>query len=189
MQLTKAYNLTFTVHPALCSSSTIAKAYRSKALQYHPDKNPSAKPEQFQAISEAYKVLSDPEKRQLYDDYGPALKPRLREAFARLAPLLLSLATGFVGSSVKTYSSLLSARAMCGWETCLMGVAGVFYCYHPSAKDGAKDGANPPTEPEKEMLSLSDYVTITSMGLLVGNVSGWAASSVVLFCKAIVLGS
>ncbi|CAI5719831.1 unnamed protein product [Hyaloperonospora brassicae] len=167
------------------SSSTIAKAYRSKALQYHPDKNRNAKPEQFQAISEAYKVLSDPEKRQLYDDYGPALKPRLRETFARLAPLLLSLATGFVGSSVKTYSSLLSARAMCGWETCLMGIAGVFYCYHP----GTKDGAKPPTEPEKEMMSLSDYVAITAMGLLVGNVSGWAASSVVLFCKAIALGS
>uniref|UniRef100_A0AAV1TRJ5 J domain-containing protein n=1 Tax=Peronospora matthiolae TaxID=2874970 RepID=A0AAV1TRJ5_9STRA len=167
------------------SSSVIARAYRSKALQFHPDKNPTALPEQFQAITEAYEVLSDPEKRQLYDYYGPTLKPRLSEAFARLAPLLLPLATGFIGSSVCTYDSSLSARAACGYEVGLMGVAGVFYCY----RRGAKDSAKPQTKPQKEMLSLSDYVTITSVGLLIGNVSGWAASSIVLLCKAIVFGS
>ncbi|KAG6616482.1 uncharacterized protein IUM83_18465 [Phytophthora cinnamomi] len=165
------------------SPSVIVKAYRSMALKYHPDKNPSAEPEQFQAITEAYEVLSDPEKRRLYDHYGPSLKPRLGETFAQLAPLLLSFATGLVGSSARTYSGAFSARAMFGWELCLVGVAGAYYCYRPAA------AAKPQAKPKREVVSVSDYVTITSMGLLMGNFTGWAATSVVVFCKAVVLGS
>ncbi|KAF1778728.1 DnaJ domain, conserved site [Phytophthora cactorum] len=99
------------------SPSVIVKAYRSMALKFHPDKNPNAEPEQFQAITEAYEVLSDPEKRRLYDHYGPSLKPCLGETFAQLAPLLLSFATGFVGSSARAYSGTLSTRAMFGWRS------------------------------------------------------------------------
>ena len=54
------------------SSDDIKKAYRKKALQYHPDRNPGD-PEaekQFKKISEAYEVLSDDKKRQIYDQYG-----------------------------------------------------------------------------------------------------------------------
>lgn len=52
----------------------IKSAYRQLALKYHPDRNPGDKlaEEHFKKISEAYQVLSDPEKRQLYDLYGPA---------------------------------------------------------------------------------------------------------------------
>jgi len=48
----------------------IKAAYRKKAAQYHPDKNPSRDAAaRFREIQEAYEVLSDPERRKAYDDY------------------------------------------------------------------------------------------------------------------------
>jgi molecular chaperone DnaJ len=54
--------------------STIKKAYRQMAMKYHPDKNPgdNEAEERFKAINEAYQVLSDEEKRAVYDRYGKA---------------------------------------------------------------------------------------------------------------------
>ncbi len=50
----------------------IKKAYRRLAVKYHPDKNPGDKTaeEKFKKIAQAYDVLSNPEKRKLYDQYG-----------------------------------------------------------------------------------------------------------------------
>ena len=54
------------------SQEEIKKAYRKTALQFHPDRNPGNKEaeEKFKEAAEAYEILSSPEKRQRYDQYG-----------------------------------------------------------------------------------------------------------------------
>ncbi|XP_055967687.1 dnaJ homolog subfamily B member 2 isoform X1 [Sorex fumeus] len=59
--------------PPNASADDIKKAYRKKALQWHPDKNPDNKEfaeKKFKEVAEAYEVLSDKHKREIYDRYG-----------------------------------------------------------------------------------------------------------------------
>jgi len=66
---TKFYDL-LGVSPT-ASEDDIKRAYRKLAFKYHPDKNKDADaPEKFKALSVAYEVLSDAEKRKRYDQYG-----------------------------------------------------------------------------------------------------------------------
>ncbi|PKS12028.1 hypothetical protein jhhlp_001324 [Lomentospora prolificans] len=69
---TKLYDLLGVTPTA--NDQELKKAYKTGALKYHPDKNahnPAAE-EKFKEISAAYEILSDPQKRQIYDQYGEA---------------------------------------------------------------------------------------------------------------------
>lgn len=107
--------------------SQIKKAYRQKALQYHPDRNkePDAE-EKFKQSSEAYEVLSDPQKRQIYDQFGHAgLEGRGFHGFERMEDIFTSFGdvfeeffgSGFGGFSPFGFGSRRSrSRARAGGD-------------------------------------------------------------------------
>src|SRR5438477_3868506 len=95
----------------------IKSAYRKAALKWHPDRNPENKAEaevKFRECTEAYSVLSDAQKRQIYDTYGHA-------DFPAQAPVRVSTAPSFRIST--TFSEIFSASRICLEEAGAVGVA------------------------------------------------------------------
>jgi len=84
------------------TADEIKKAYRQITRQHHPDRNPGnkASEEAFKAASSAYEVLSDPERRKLYDEFGEAsLTQGFDPARARAYKRAQSRASGFAPGS------------------------------------------------------------------------------------------
>ena len=87
------------------SPQEIKKAYRRLAQKYHPDRNPENKKaeERFKEISVAHDILSDPDKRQLYDEFGmealqSGFDPGRARAYRRAAAGPGGYATGDLGA-------------------------------------------------------------------------------------------
>lgn len=90
------------------SLEEIKKAYRLLAMRYHPDKNPGNKEaeERFKRISHVYEVLSDNEKRKIYDTYGEeglkGLKEQAHEDFFSIFDLMFGRNKGkIIGVTIR----------------------------------------------------------------------------------------
>lgn len=89
------------------SQADIKKAYRKLARKYHPDLNPNDEKakKKFQQINEANEVLSDPEKRKKYDEYGKDWQHADAFEEAKKRGAYQQQAGGFGGGNYQQYSS------------------------------------------------------------------------------------
>lgn len=87
------------------SEAEIKRAYRKMALQWHPDRNKdSSANEKFKEINKAYEVLSDPKKKEVYDQYGEAAF-RPGTGFGAEGPFGAQGAAGRYGPFTYTYTT------------------------------------------------------------------------------------
>jgi molecular chaperone DnaJ len=150
--------------PRDASDADLKKAYRKLAMQYHPDRNAGAKDaeERFKAITEAYDVLRDEQKRALYDRYGEAGLKRggggayhhvdLSEAlgifmrdfgFGDLGDMLGGRPAGgpLTGADIRVNASLSFAEAAAGIEK--MVTVKLLDACEKCAGSGAEPGTKP----------------------------------------------
>lgn len=100
--------------------------------------------------------------------------------------MLLSFTSGLFGSSAQTYGWISPTRLTLGLELCVVGFAGLYYCCQPSTRIvSPRQSAR---KAKREIVSVSDYVTVTCVGLLTGNLVGWLGASTVVFCRSLLFG-
>lgn len=139
----------------------LKRAYRKAAMQWHPDKNPGDDDAEarFKAVSEAYEVLSDPHKRQIYDRYGhDGLKNQgfggfggVEDIFSHFGDFFSDLFGGFGGGGRRPRNQGKSLRLDLGvtLEECLTGVERTVDIPRTMVCDPCEgSGAKPGTKPE-----------------------------------------
>ncbi len=114
--------------PRTATQAEIKKAFRRLARQYHPDKNPGDKTaeQRFKDINEAHEVLSDPEKRKLYDQLGANW-----EAFARAGA---TAGRGPFAGTGGPFAGTSAGGPFAGWSA--EGPGGVRYEFRTSGDPG-----------------------------------------------------
>ena len=93
-------------------ADAIKRAFRKLARQYHPDVNPGDQSAEarFKEISEAYEVLSDPDKRRQYEQFGQYWNQAGGSGGARQGWTSISAATAISMISSMTFSAVLAGR-------------------------------------------------------------------------------
>ncbi len=153
------------------SAAEIKKAYRKKALKYHPDKNPGDKvaEEKFKELSQAYAVLGDAEKRRQYDQYGHSAFEQMggggfggfdassfEDLFSDVFSSFFGAATGGGARRARTSARAgrdLSYDLQLSFEEAAFGAAKEISINRPSVCEvcngtGAKPGTKPITCPD-----------------------------------------
>ncbi|KAL0585408.1 hypothetical protein ABG067_004758 [Albugo candida] len=156
----------------------ISRAYRKLALRYHPDKNPKNRQiasYHFQLITHAYAILSDSDQRRRYDLYGPSLKAMTTTtSFHNVAPFVASITVGFSAAGAHSLGWVHDFRVNFGLQIGCILLMSLLHNRMNESKNSLLHKA------KAELVSLSDYVAVTSVGLLFGNLSGWISASAYL---------
>ena len=142
--------------------AALKKAYRRAAMKFHPDRNPGDTEAEgkFKAVSEAYEVLGDPKKRQVYDRYGhDGLKNQgfggfggVEDIFSHFGDFFSDLFGGFGGGrrAARNQGKSLRLDLEVTLEHCLTGIERTveiprsMFC-DPCDGSGAEPGTDPET--------------------------------------------
>ena len=166
-----------------CASDDLRKAYRREALKHHPDRNQgdAAAEARFKEINEAYQVLSDDEKRRVYDQFGhagfegrAAASAGITDVFSHMQDLfteMFSGSMGFGGSGrarrggdlrIQQRLTLREAAFGCKREVNVRAPAPCADCAGSGAKAGTKPEACPQCRGAGQVSNARGFVMFTS---------------------------
>jgi molecular chaperone DnaJ len=169
--------------PREASPDDLRKAYRREALKHHPDRNPgdSAAEAKFKEANEAYQVLSDEEKRRIYDQFGHAgldgsagMGDGISDVFAHMQDLFAEMFSGgggFGGSArqrrggdlrVQTRLTLREAAFGCKREVSVRAPTTCGDCGGTGAKAGTKLEGCPQCRGTGQVSNARGFVMFTS---------------------------
>jgi len=167
-----------------CSSDELRKAYRREALKHHPDRNQGdgAAEAKFKEVNEAYQVLSDDEKRRIYDQFGHAGLDGgagggfdgISDVFAHMQDLFTEMFSGSMGFGggarprrggdlrVQQRLTLREAAFGCKREVSVRAPAACSDCGGSGAKAGTKPETCPQCRGAGQVSNARGFVMFTS---------------------------